>query len=1080
MGSGTLTKYSASAGSGKTFNLATIYLSHLFRDKYSYRRILAVTFTNKATAEMKNRILEQLHILANGGKSEYLKGLMKETGKSADEIRALAGDLLYTILHDFSRFSVCTIDAFFQKIIRAFAREFGLHSGYNVQLDHSQILSSAVDEMIRSSSNDNDLKGWLKMYVASKMNDEKSWNPRDEILTLAEELFKERFRILSAEQRSRLEDKKFMLDYISKLTTLKHDFEKTLFEAGKKCDEIFTLFSLTDDMFYYRSKGIPGFIRSLAAGDLTAPNSYVRAAFSDPPKWATKATAPELQEAIPNGLEKNLRDAIHYYDRNVILYNSSLEILSNIYALGILSDILKNIRFLASSENSFLIADAGELLRDITGDDQTPFIYEKIGNTYENYMIDEFQDTSAIQWDNFSPLVGESMGRGNDNLVVGDIKQSIYRFRNSDWEILGKKLDEQIPSGRLRNVPLTTNWRSRTKIIRFNNSLFTVIPGNIDNRFSGDPDPLCFRKIYEEAVQADPGHETGGFVRIEFVDNDYETVKNKAGKDVEKPVRDWEDKVLEKMPSVIEYFQDSGYSASDIGILVRNGKEGTAVLNSVINYSNNCDSEKKIRYNYNIVSDYSLTLSNSPVITFIISVLRVMNNPKDDISRAAMLRYYLLSTGKPEAESAPLSVSVLRDGSHGFYPEGYSTFMNEASHLPVFEAVEGIISFFGLGKHVWNVAFINTFQDLVISSSATVSSDMQSFIDWWETAGCKNSVVLPANQDAAKIYTIHKAKGLEFKVVIIPFISWSDDHETYHHEIIWVKPPDIAPFSDLGIIPIRYRRDPPDTIFNGYLRQEKYSAYLDNLNLLYVAMTRAREALYGFAAEKPDANSGISGLLMEALSSDRNPAGKDGINLSDYYDKSRKIFEYGDVIKCAKSPVPAKDLIQTEYKVSRRPGSLKLKLHAENYFIKSHDEVAGRINYGKLMHRAFEFIETRDDIKDSVSRLILEGLIPASESEQMAYRLEELISAPAVSDWFKPGNKVIREAEILIPSANIRRPDRVILSEGKAIVIDFKFGNENAHYAEQVGEYCRLLSRMGYKATEGYIWYVDRKKITKV
>jgi len=254
MSTGTLTKYSASAGSGKTFNLASIYLTHLFRDKNSYRKILAVTFTNKATAEMKSRILEQLHILATGGRSEYLNGLIKETGRSEEEIRSKAGELLHTILHDFSRFSVCTIDAFFQKIIRAFARESGLHSGFNIELDHSVILSSAVDEMIASSADDNELKEWLYEFVNSKLSDEKSWNPRDEIIALAEELFKERFKILSTEERSKLEDKKFLLEHISKLRSVRKTFEETLFAAGKECDRLFTLYSLTDDMFYYKGK----------------------------------------------------------------------------------------------------------------------------------------------------------------------------------------------------------------------------------------------------------------------------------------------------------------------------------------------------------------------------------------------------------------------------------------------------------------------------------------------------------------------------------------------------------------------------------------------------------------------------------------------------------------------------------------------------------------------------------------------------------------------------------------------------------------------------------------------------------
>jgi ATP-dependent exoDNAse (exonuclease V) beta subunit len=574
--------------------------------------------------------------------------------------------------------------------------------------------------------------------------------------------------------------------------------------------------------------------------------------------------------------------------------------------------------------------------------------------------------------------------------------------------------------------------------------------------------------------------ETGGYVKLVFIDDDYEVIINKAGKEVPKSSREWKDKVLEKLPAVIELFEDKGYSASDIGIIVRNSREGTNVLNTMIRYSNESSPEKKRKYNYNIVSDYSLTLSNSPAINFIIAVLKVLNIPKDDISLAAMLRFYLLAMGVADAENVSLSLPSLRDGSHGRFPEGWSVFMESVAHVPLFEAVESIISFFRLGEHPWNVAYLNTFQDLVINFSGAKNIDFQSFLDWWDTTGNKNSVVLPANQDAARIFTIHKAKGLEFKVVILPFLSWNDDHDTRHREIVWVKPPDVEPFNELGIIPIRYKRNPPYSIFSDFFRDEKYAAYLDNLNLLYVAMTRAKNAIYGFAAEAPDTYSGISKLLKEAVTSDENSAGESGIILSAFYDNENNVFEFGKIPDQQKIGASNADLISLEYRVSRRPESLKLKLHGENYFITGREDVIHKINYGNLMHLAFQYIDTAEDIPNAVRRLVLEGEIPGSESESMIYRLQELISSPQVSDWFRKGITIIKEADILLPSGVIKRPDRVIIIDKKAVIIDFKFGEENRHYSEQVGQYRNLLTEMGYKEIEGYIWYVDRNKIIRV
>ena len=1061
MGQGTLTIYSASAGSGKTYKLTAIYLSKLFRSRYNYRKILAVTFTNKATAEMKSRILDHLYKFAIGEDSDYLEGLVKTIGKTEEWIRIEAKEILNSILHDFSRFSVSTIDSFFQRVLRSFAREIGLHSGFSIELDHTTILSAAVDDMISSATVDTQLKNWLITYAMSNIDEERSWNLKDGIIKLSQELFKEKFKILSIEERSKLEDKKFLLEYIDKIRSITHSFEKKLQDFGKSAGEIYSEFGLSEDHFYRKGQGIPGFIKSLVSGNLKPPNSYVREIDKDPPRWSTGTIAPQLESAIASGLDIKLREAIHYFDQNIVIYQSARVVLLNIYALGILSDVLHNVHLITTNENSFLLSDAGELLNLITREDQSPFIYEKVGNRYENFMIDEFQDTSIIQWNNFNPLIENSMAEGHDNLVVGDVKQSIYRWRNSDWSILGKVLLGSVDNERIFSEPLTTNWRSRSNIIRFNNALFTIVPEQVDKSLSEETLPVSFKKLYAEAIQADPCKKDGGFVRLEFITDDNE--------------KRWQEVVLERLPHIIESIQDKGYKASDIGIIVRNGKEGGKVLNTLIDYSNN-GLKQTAGYNFNVVSNDSLLLSNSPVIDFIVSVISVVNDPKDFINRAIMLRFFLMSTGNKEAEKVSLQSDKLIEGSRIWFPDGYEEFLDSIRQMPLFEATESIINFFRLGEYSWNVPFLNTFQDYIVSFTGNKNADIQTFLDWWEQSGKKKSVVLPGNQDAIRILTIHKSKGLEFKVVILPFLSWNLDHLPSKQPVLWVKP-GIAPFNELGIVPVKYGKDLDSTIFAEYYKEEKYSVYLDNINLLYVAFTRARDVLYGFSVDNPKSENTIGGVLKNALTLIPEDNGGTEFILRSHYSEENRVFEYGE-IPLNKSEIKGKEnLISSKYSVSQTMESLKLKLHGENYFSSESQAIRKRINYGKLMHEIFEGINTPADISVAVRKLVLEGKLAEEESAGIEKRVNEMISKPQVLDWFMPDNQVLKEAGILLPTGVTRRPDRVILKNKKTTIIDFKFGAENSHYSEQVNQYRNLLLDMGYQNIEAFIWYVDKDKI---
>ena len=1061
MGKGTLTIYNASAGSGKTYTLAAFYLKHLFKSRYNYRRILAVTFTNKATAEMKSRIIENLFKLSSGEGSDYLSDLIESTGRAEEWIRSEAKEILNSILHDYSRFSVSTIDSFFQKILRAFAREAGLHSGFSIEIDHSIILSSAVDEMIRSAGSDPQLKSWLTTYVLSNIEEEKTWNLKEGILSLSEELFRERFKILSAGERSLIENKEFLLGYIKKVRTAAISFEKQMLEYVVKADALFTEYDLDEGMFFQKGKGVPGFIRSILSGAIKEPNSYVRGIAGNPPKWSTGTVDPKLKAAMNAGLESILLEVIRTYDEGVVSYKTSNAILSHIYALGILSDVSRNIHEITTTENSFLLSDAGDILNQIISGDQTSFIYEKAGNRYDNFMIDEFQDTSVIQWNNFRPLIENSMAEGSDNLVVGDVKQSIYRWRNSDWRILGSVLNNMVDNDRIISRSLTTNRRSCTNIIRFNNKLFTLIPGQVDEILSDESISINFKKLYSEAVQNDTGKRKGGYVHLEFIENSTESR--------------WQEIVLQKLPGVIGSLLAKGYDPSDIGIIVRDGKEGSLVLKTLIDY-NHLPQEEREFADFKVVSNDSLLLANSPVLNFIISVLSVVNDPSDMISKALMLRFFLLASGDERAGTVSLVSKELINESSKYFPEGCKDFLEKIRNFPLFETTEQIIKFFGLGSFSCNVPYLNTFQDHVLNYSGSKNNDLSSFLEWWETSGSMKSVVLPGNQDSIRILTIHKSKGLEFNVVLLPFISWDLDHKASKQPVLWVKPSS-PPFNQLGIVPVRYNKELLNTIFANDYREERHSVFIDNINLLYVAFTRAKEVLYGFTVDNPRFENSIASVLKNAITFKPSDDDMKGINLSQFFCVETGIFELGEIEARKKESVKPEGQISSEYHVSLETGSLRLKLHGENYFSNVDSEFREKINYGKLMHEVFEGIDTQADVQTAVRKLVLEGKLPEDQAADTWKRINSLITLPVIADWFSTGNTVLRETGILLPTGTTRRPDRVIFRDGKTIIVDFKFGEQNPHYTKQINQYRQLLSDMGYENIEAFIWYVDNNLI---
>ncbi len=1052
MGSGIIIRYNASAGSGKTYELAGIYLKSLFRDLKSYRSILAVTFTNKASAEMKERILHNLYMLSLGEKSEY-SGLIKEaTGRNKDTLKEDATIILNQLLHDYSNFSVGTIDSFFQKVLRSFARESGLQAGFNVILESGIILLQAVDELLRDAESDKRLLDWLIEFGHREILEGKSWNFKKKILSLGEEIFKEKYRLLH-EKGLINEDKEKLKAAISDLYAFQNYFQMKIGKLAAEGLEILDRNGVDYDMLYQKSRSFKKFL-SDAKDDIPVSNiKYVKLAAEEGKYSSGGKNSPELDKALEEGLDKIIKSILREYEKNICLYRSAKLVLDNIFTLGILNDIASKARKILSEQNKFLLSDAGEILRRIIAMDQAPFIYEKMGNRYKNFMIDEFQDTSRMQWENFLPLVSNSIAEGENSLVVGDIKQSIYRWRNSDWEIF-EKIGESFHPESFRTIVLENNWRSSANIIRFNNAVFSELPGMVDKEL--ETSDKIVSRVYADVVQEDPGKFSDGYVRMKMYDAEDE------GKQ----------KALDDLPALIEEIQDSGYRACDIGILVRTKNEGQEVIDRITSYASGKNGNTN--YSYQVISQDSLLLNSSPAIIFLVSVLRFMINREDRVNYSVMYQYYLLSLANNEIDR-PLFIGNETDIPGEGRDEDFESLLDNIRYLSVYDIIDRIIGYTGLNNVDSAKPFLNTLQNCVLEFAGTETNDIPAFMEWWENEGQIRSVSSTEQSDAMQLMTIHKSKGLQFRVVLLPFISWTFKHQRNLYPILWVYS-DQKLLNKLGAVPVKMKKEFLNTYFEEFYREEEGKAAVDRLNILYVAFTRARECLYGNLLTMKNGKSAGS-YLFDIFSG--NQEGKK-LNFSEYLDTETNTFSFGRVppgtgIKehLTGDPVIGYPLILNNER-------LRIKLHSKSYFEIKSDQRGDKRYYGLLMHEILASINTITDVEDAVKRYLLKGVIGIDEYRDIRTKIYNALDQEDVRDWFSEEVTVRSEKDIVTPDGTIKRPDRIIFDKDSIKIVDFKFGNELPEHKKQIEEYRTLLIEMGYEKVEAFLWYVELSKVVPV
>ncbi|MCD8263773.1 MAG: UvrD-helicase domain-containing protein [Tannerellaceae bacterium] len=1078
-----LTVYRASAGAGKTHKLTGEYLKLLFTHPQAYRRILAVTFTNKATDEMKSRIIEELYKLAAGRKSAYIDLLTTTYKRTEKQLRKQARVTLLTILHDYSAFNISTIDRFFQQTMRAFTREIGLQGGYGLEMDQDLVLSTAIDSLLgRLEQADNkELLNWLLRFAEDKIESGGEWSLRRDIQSLAREIFKESYKAYSEQVQQDIANKDTLEAYKSKLYAIIRSVEAEARELGETGLAILAKYGIKISDF---KRSCMSVLERLAKGEMKEPTATFTAVVDNLDGCFTKTTPEGIRQIIGCAFNDGLNDCIK---RIIALfadltnYYTAREIVRYYYTLGILTDISQHVTEYRKEKNVMLIADTTELLNKVIGGSDAPFIYEKTGTRIEHYMIDEFQDTSGMQWSNFRPLMLESLSYERDNLIVGDVKQSIYRFRNSDWKLLDEQVQNDFRPDHLQEETLKENWRSCRHIVEFNNTLFTVVPAILQDKYNDTVADssltekqklvwstrimLAYDKCYQQVpppFQAKEGH-----VKVNFLADEEE--------------KSWQEQALEQLLPTLERLQDEGYELKDIAILVRTNMEGAQVVDKLLAYKENVPSDT---YKYDIISDDALFIGSSSAVRFIIALLQYIRNPENQANaQLASVAYTVL---KGDFKGGVGAVANDAEPVTAFSPEQVRM-LEELSRQSLYEMTEGVFRLFSGIIPANEQVFVQAFLDMIADYSRKESADITRFLEWWEETGHRKTIATPEGQNAIRILTVHKSKGLGFKVVLLPFCDWEIDHKPTKPVILWCRPK-VSPFDQLQLVPVKYSATLSNTIFAEDYFREKLHAYIDNLNTLYVACTRAKEEMVIFAPRpKKVTDTGtlekinsIADVLWTGLYTDMENTreGEKLISLSTCFNIEEGCFELGNWWKTEETK---KDSLADEISLSALysispDDRLHLRLKGKGFFFDD-----DRRKHGVLMHEVLSHIETSQDIAAAVDNYLWSGIINRCEATVLKKRLADLLCDSRVAGWYDGTAKVLNEVDILFGKGLARRPDRVLVKQHCVTVIDYKFGErKDKRHIQQVAGYLDLIRRMGYRELTGYLWYVELNEIVTV
>lgn len=1082
-----LTVYKASAGSGKTFTLAVEYIKLLIKNPMSFKNILAVTFTNKATEEMKMRILSQLYGIWKKLPDSrlYMKEITEKLNISEEQASKQAGIALNRLVHNYNYFKVETIDSFFQSVLRNLARELDLTANLKIGLNDSQVEEEAIDELIESLTATSILLQWLINYIFTNIEENRGWNVIGQIKSFGKNIFQDYYKSISNDLNKAISKEFFFDKYIKQIKDIRNNAEKRMISyADTFVSETVNAGLDPYTSFASKGKGICSYFKKLKTNDFSDDkciNNTLKKCLDNAENWTTK-NSPERNTIIAlvnKSLMKLLHDAEKERSEQWKLYSTAEVTLKHLSKLRLLNTIEIKVRELNENANRFLLSDTQYLLHSLIKENDSPFIFEKAGCQLEHIMIDEFQDTSSVQWQNFKVLLKECMSHSSaddntvHNLIVGDVKQSIYRWRAGDWRLLNN-IKDQFPFSKeqVEICSLQTNYRSEKNIIDFNNAFFTLAAKyeyengqdiGLDN--NANEIIAAYRDVCQKARQE---KKQTGYVKLVLLPNE-----------------EYNDAMLKNIEDCIDEIRLSGMPLNKTAILFRYNKLIPVVADYFM--------EK--RSDLTFVSDEAFRLDASSAVNTIILALQLLLHPDDTMSKANLAVIYQNTVLKKNLNISDILTNFNTDTStaDSFLPQNFIDNIKTLTRKPLFDIIEFIYTSFGLERIDEQGAYICAFYDQVSDFINNNSGNIDKFINEWNE-NIHSKTIQCDEIDGIRLISIHKSKGLEYDNVIIPFCDWTLENR---NTTLWCNPKE-NPFNQLPIVPVDYNKKLLNTIYAEDYKNEYLQNTVDNLNLLYVAFTRACKNLF-IIGKKNNSSKGVrnrSEILNNTIEDLAEILPKSTLSGIDE-DNSPTIFEYG----CFYCDEATKST-QTQNVFVQPASPFKVNMGVSNYvaefrqsnksndFIKSEDEEDERSQYikiGNVLHKLFSMIRTTDDIDNVLKQFEFDGVLYDDNitAEKMRNMLSQRLADKQVSDWFDRRWTIFNECSILEYDKTLnkvveRRPDRVI-TDGKIIkVIDFKFGKPCNKYKNQVKQYMSLLKSMGYQNIEGYLWFVYSNKIDKV